>query len=67
MVETGYEQIHMPLIGDDAPSFTAVTTQGQINFPEERLRTLLFKNKGVRKYRSSEKVFKMLGKKNKEF
>ena len=25
----------MPLIGDDAPSFTAVTTQGTINFPED--------------------------------
>ena len=25
----------MPLIGDDAPSFTAVTTQGEINFPED--------------------------------
>jgi len=25
----------MPLIGDDAPSFTAVTTQGMINFPED--------------------------------
>jgi len=35
MVETEYEQIRMPLIGDDAPSFTAVTTQGQINFPED--------------------------------
>lgn len=35
MVEAEYEQIHMPLIGDDAPSFTAVTTQGQINFPED--------------------------------
>lgn len=35
MVETEYEQMHMPLIGDDAPSFTAVTTQGQINFPED--------------------------------
>jgi peroxiredoxin (alkyl hydroperoxide reductase subunit C) len=25
----------MPLIGDPAPSFTAVTTQGEINFPED--------------------------------
>lgn len=25
----------MPLIGDDAPSFTAVTTQGTIHFPED--------------------------------
>ncbi|HWR25748.1 MAG TPA: peroxiredoxin [Methanosarcina sp.] len=35
MVETECEQVHMPLIGDDAPSFTAVTTQGAINFPED--------------------------------
>src|SRR5512133_132065 len=33
MVEA--EQIHMPMIGEDAPSFTAVTTQGTINFPED--------------------------------
>ncbi|KKG13253.1 peroxiredoxin [Methanosarcina sp. 2.H.T.1A.6] len=25
----------MPLIGDDAPSFAAVTTQGMLNFPED--------------------------------
>ena len=25
----------MPLIGEDAPSFTAVTTQGEINFPQD--------------------------------
>lgn len=25
----------MPLIGDDAPAFSAVTTQGTINFPED--------------------------------
>ena len=25
----------MPLIGDTAPSFTATTTQGKINFPED--------------------------------
>ena len=25
----------MPLIGEDAPSFKAVTTQGEINFPED--------------------------------
>ena len=25
----------MPLIGDDAPSFTAVTTQGIIKFPDD--------------------------------
>src|SRR5659263_204803 len=35
MVETEYEQIRMPLIGDDAPSFTAVTTQGVVNFPAD--------------------------------
>jgi peroxiredoxin (alkyl hydroperoxide reductase subunit C) len=35
MVEAGSEQIHMPLIGDDAPSFTAVTTQGEMNFPDD--------------------------------
>jgi len=35
MVETEYEQIRMPLIGDDAPAFTAVTTQGQMSFPED--------------------------------
>ncbi len=29
------EQIRMPLIGDIAPSFKAVTTQGDINFPED--------------------------------
>ncbi len=28
-------QFTMPLIGDKAPSFTANTTQGQINFPED--------------------------------
>jgi peroxiredoxin (alkyl hydroperoxide reductase subunit C) len=26
---------HMPLIGDDAPAFTAKTTQGNINFPAD--------------------------------
>jgi len=35
MVETEHEQIHMPLIGEDAPSFEAVTTQGTINFPDD--------------------------------
>ncbi|MDD3840245.1 MAG: peroxiredoxin [Clostridia bacterium] len=29
------EYFKMPLIGDDAPSFKAVTTQGEINFPED--------------------------------
>jgi peroxiredoxin (alkyl hydroperoxide reductase subunit C) len=35
MVEAEYEQIRMPLIGDNAPAFTAVTTQGPINFPDD--------------------------------
>lgn len=35
MVETEYEQTHMPLVGDDAPAFTAVTAQGPISFPED--------------------------------
>ncbi len=34
-MEAVSEQIHMPLIGEDAPSFTAVTTQGTINFPDD--------------------------------
>lgn len=34
-VETKEEVTRMPLIGDDAPSFTATTTQGVINFPED--------------------------------
>ena len=29
------EQNRMPLIGDPAPAFTAVTTQGEINFPKD--------------------------------
>lgn len=29
------EMIRMPLIGDDAPSFDAVTTQGNIHFPQD--------------------------------
>jgi len=33
MEDTNYSR--MPLIGDPAPSFTAVTTQGPINFPED--------------------------------
>lgn len=35
-MEEVVQQFHnMPLIGDDAPSFTATTTQGVINFPED--------------------------------
>lgn len=30
-----HEQPRMPLIGDDAPGFTAKTTAGDINFPED--------------------------------
>ncbi len=33
MSETEFNR--MPLIGDQAPSFKAVTTQGEINFPED--------------------------------
>ncbi len=29
------QAVRMPLIGDAAPSFKAVTTQGEINFPED--------------------------------
>ena len=35
MEEVVQEFHKMPLIGDDAPSFTATTTQGVINFPED--------------------------------
>jgi peroxiredoxin (alkyl hydroperoxide reductase subunit C) len=35
MVETEFEQIHMPTIGEDAPPFSAKTTQGPINFPDD--------------------------------
>ncbi len=35
MSEEMQEVTRMPLIGDDAPSFKAVTTQGNINFPED--------------------------------
>ncbi len=35
MEETKKETYSMPLIGDDAPAFTAKTTQGEINFPED--------------------------------
>lgn len=29
------KEYRMPLIGDDAPAFTATTTQGEINFPSD--------------------------------
>ena len=35
MEEQVKEVYTMPLIGDDAPAFTATTTQGVINFPED--------------------------------
>lgn len=35
MEEQVKETYSMPLIGDDAPAFEAVTTQGKINFPED--------------------------------
>ncbi len=35
MEEQVKEIYSMPLIGDDAPAFTAQTTQGTINFPED--------------------------------
>jgi peroxiredoxin (alkyl hydroperoxide reductase subunit C) len=35
MEENKQEQHTMPLIGDDAPSFTAKTTMGDINFPKD--------------------------------
>ncbi len=35
MEEQERETYSMPLIGDDAPAFTASTTQGVINFPED--------------------------------
>ena len=35
MEENSTVQNRMPLIGDAAPSFKAVTTQGEINFPED--------------------------------
>lgn len=35
-MEYGTENVkRLPLIGDDAPSFTAITTQGEINFPAD--------------------------------
>lgn len=33
--ETLEKEVRMPLIGDEAPSFEAVTTQGKINFPKD--------------------------------
>jgi len=35
MDEQGKERPSMPLIGDDAPSFTAKTTMGEMNFPAD--------------------------------
>ena len=35
MEEKTKEVYSMPLIGDDAPAFEAVTTQGKINFPAD--------------------------------
>jgi peroxiredoxin (alkyl hydroperoxide reductase subunit C) len=35
METTVYQETSMPRIGDKAPSFKAVTTQGNINFPED--------------------------------
>lgn len=35
MEETVKERYSMPLIGDEAPAFEAVTTQGKISFPED--------------------------------
>ncbi len=34
-METIQNAVSMPRIGDKAPSFKAVTTQGEINFPEQ--------------------------------
>ena len=34
-IQKEQEVMSMPRIGDTAPSFTAVTTQGEINFPED--------------------------------
>jgi peroxiredoxin (alkyl hydroperoxide reductase subunit C) len=31
----GEERYRIPIIGEDAPAFTAKTTQGMINFPED--------------------------------
>jgi peroxiredoxin (alkyl hydroperoxide reductase subunit C) len=35
MVKTEFKQIRIPLIGDDALSFTAVTTRGEIHFSKD--------------------------------
>ena len=35
MDSENYCQFRMPLINDDAPAFKAVTTQGEINFPQD--------------------------------
>ncbi len=35
MCEETQTQARVPLIGEDAPSFKALTTQGEINFPED--------------------------------
>lgn len=35
MPEEDYQQVKMPLIGDEAPSFRARTTLGVVNFPED--------------------------------
>ena len=35
MEQQNEEMVRMPLIGDDAPAFEAVTTQGNISFPED--------------------------------
>lgn len=34
-IETNVEEYVMPRIGEDAPSFEAVTTQGKVKFPED--------------------------------
>lgn len=35
MEENRVEQVQMPLIGDKAPAFKTMTTQGEISFPED--------------------------------
>jgi len=34
-METSVQTVSMPRIGDNAPAFKAITTQGEINFPEQ--------------------------------